>query len=242
MRIEWYVFEVCVLISLFYLLTTLMFLQEYYIRTFFFVLSRHPTLRHLAVDIDDPERPGRKTKKFIVDIRGVKTPAKTEVITASLIAFSQLFVKKDYLSDEYDLTKPEVFAAAQYQPNVVNMSMKTLFSYFSKNDIWYRLMKDFNSKGSLLAYWRYAFEMAKKYQIDYGTLPNAAEFDPEWREKRAIAIKKGALDPLNNYEHHTWCLVEEVMTCNGLRGEKEVRKYCVLFLFLFLLINFFKAI
>lgn len=189
---------------------------------FFRLLDGLPEFTYLAEEKDDPEYPpdmNRKTRVFYILLRGAYHPLKKNVLNKTLLIFSHSFIMKDY--QDADLSDPETLAKAQYEPGSVDTYLRQLFSVFSSNGIIYRKDKDFNERGDFQAYWKDTFAKTQKYRHDYGTLPNAATFDENFLVKRARAILSGVLDPLNNFEHHTWVLVEEFIFHNILRGSQE---------------------
>lgn len=188
---------------------------------FFYVLSNHPDFRFLAESIVDPEIKNVRTmiRRFYVAVRGVKTDTKKKILNYSLILFSQSFIKVDY--HDADLTDPFIFAQAQYEPNTVDMNLRCLFGIFKSRSVAYSKSDDFHQRGDFPAYWKHVFELVQKERPDYGTKPKAATFDPDFRNKRRQAIAAGIFQPLTNYTHHTWMLLEELMTVNMLRGAAE---------------------
>lgn len=192
---------------------------------FFFVLSKHPSFQFLSEIIDDPEVKGERVRRFYVAIRGVKTLTKKKLLNFSLILFSQSFIKVDYQGE--DLTDPYIFAQAQYEPNTVDMNLRCLFGVFSSKSVAYSKGQDFKQRGDFPAYWKNVFELARKLRPDYGTNRKASSFDPDFRQKRRNAIANGTFQPLTNYTHHTWMLLEEIMSVNMLRGAQEPSMLCV---------------
>jgi len=85
----------------------------------------------------------------------------------------------------------------------------------------YNRDSDFNRPRDFQAYWKQTFAAAQQQISDFGTLPNAATFDGQFRAKIRIAIKEGKLQPLTNYEHHRWILLEEFLTHNMLRASQK---------------------
>lgn len=194
---------------------------------FFFIIGKHPTFKELAEIIDNPKCPSKPIRRFYTIVKGDKEDHKKLILNATLILFSQFLIKKEFHGA--DLSDKKTFAEAQYQPNNVQVHFKVLFSVFSSEGIRYTLQKDFNERGDFLAYWRYVFDITKKYRPDYGTTPNSAQFDENWRQKRTKAIADGKLD-LNNYKHHIMVLTEELMCCFNLRGSEEVSTFPIVFL------------
>ena len=80
--------------------------------------------------------------------------------------------------------------------------------------------------GKFQAYWKYVHRITKEQRHTLETLPNKAQFDPNWQQKRL----KGAYEPKNWFnlfsddEHYVWATLENVMyewnTC-GLRGRLQ---------------------
>ena len=167
----------------------------------------------------EPDVPSQKTRQFFIQLRGIKTPVKKTILNATLVLFSTLLYKKDFLGK--NLSDPKQFAYAQYEPNYVAVQFRMLFAVFHEQGVQYKMTKDFKLKGDYLAFWRYVFAVTKKIQPEYGTRPNKACFDPLFREKQEMAIKEGKLDPYNNYDHFMMVLSEELMVCNILCGSKE---------------------
>lgn len=121
---------------------------------FFYVLSKHPNFKFLTDIIDDPELPGMTACRFYVAIRGVKKDIKKKMLNYSLI------LKKKYSGQE--LTDPEVFALAQYEPNTVDTNLCCLFGIFKNRSIVYSKGDDFKQRGDFPAYWRNVFELTRK--------------------------------------------------------------------------------
>jgi hypothetical protein len=112
-------------------------------------LRTNPKLKPLADMIPDPENPKLLKYRLYVHCSGSFSPNKQEIMNAALLQLSINYVKVEYLGKEF--TTPMEFAKAQYQPNVVAMNMRTLFSHFkSKGICCFSLAKDFNGKGTFL--------------------------------------------------------------------------------------------
>ena len=189
---------------------------------FFYVLSQRDDFRHFCdfvVDPDTPELPDRQIRLFYALLRGRPTDLKKKVLNYCLLLFSSSCVKKSH--KDQDLTDPEVFANAQYQPLSVDTMLKCLFSVFSQNGIWYKKDHHFNDTGGFPGYWKDVFAKAQQHRSDFGTRPKASTYDKQYKIKRAAAIKDGRLKPLTNYIHHTWLLLEDFLTHNMLRGSQE---------------------
>lgn len=193
---------------------------------FFYVLSCHPNFRFLCDFVQDPEYPtvAVNIRRFYVALRGIKNDVKKRMMNACLILFSQSFVKKEY--QDKVLTDPNVFAEAQYEPSTVDMYLRCLFTVFKSRSIIYCKNVDFNQRGDFPAYWKNVFELTRKLRPEYGTKANASTFDPSYRLKKKKAISEGIFNPLTNYTHHTWMLLEELMAVNMLRGAKEPAMLC----------------
>ena len=125
----------------------------------FAILSIHPDFAGLTEEIDDPDMPGTKTRRFFVFLRGVRTPLKMKVLNYALLLFSQRLTLKKY--QDQDMTNPETFAKAQYQTTTMEVMMKTLFSAFSAEGITFRFKKDFNGPGHFNAYWKNRMQTPK---------------------------------------------------------------------------------
>jgi hypothetical protein len=115
------------------------------VKRFFTVLASRTSTCQLAELVDDPELPGVKTQRFYVAIRGVRTPQKQRLLGQCLLLFSSQYRKIKF--KDADLSSPQIFADAQYQPNVIGTGFRTLFSHLHKNSIQYNLAKDFNGQG-----------------------------------------------------------------------------------------------
>lgn len=189
---------------------------------FFYVLSRHPSFSFLSETIVDPEIKNARTmvRRFYVVVQGVKTDTKKKILNYCLILFSQSFIKVDY-QDQEDLTDPFIFAQAQYEPNTVDMNLRSLFGIFKSRSVAYSKVDDFKQRGDFPAYWKNVFEQVRKHRPDYGTKSKAATFDPDFRQKHRQAMVDGYFRPLQDYNHHTYMLLEELMTVNMLRGAAE---------------------
>ena len=192
---------------------------------FFYVLSHHEKFKYLTPFIDDPECPGSiKLRTFYVCLRGLKSPMKKRILNFTMLLFSMSFVKKEF--DGQDLSDPKVFADAQYEPSTVDMFLRCLFSVFSSHGIVYRKDHDFNETGDFPGYWKDTFAKSQVQRPDYGTKSNAATFDSNYKRKRRAAIDNGTLNPLTDYDHHTWILLEDFLTHNMLRGSQEPCMVC----------------
>jgi hypothetical protein len=112
---------------------------------FFSSLACHNTAFYLAEKIPDPVNPAEKIYRLYANCRSPKAPHKKKILNWALCIFSTTLVKKEYRKK--DLSDPIVFAQAQYQPNVIDTTMKTLFAKFSSVDINYSLNHDFNGTG-----------------------------------------------------------------------------------------------
>ena len=91
------------------------------------------------------------------------------------------------------------------------------------NGINYSFSRDFNESSQVHAYWKYVFNLTKEYRHNYGTLPNKAQFDVKWFEKRDKAANDptNAFNPFSNTEHYVWAAMENLMSYYALRGCKE---------------------
>jgi hypothetical protein len=189
---------------------------------FFLVLEQHPAFKTLCDMIPDPTCNSMKRRRFHILCRGPKDPTKKRVLNFTLLLISQNLIKKEYFGRDFS-NNPQLLADAQYQPNVVTKFFRSLFKVFKDQGIVYGYGVDFDEQGDFPAYWSKTFNDTKALRpIDYAETPNAAKFDPQFREKRAKAIAHGILDPRNDYDHHTWILCEEIQICWTLRGCKEV--------------------
>ena len=169
------------------------------VKRFFIVLASRTSTCRLAELVDDPDLPGVRTQRFYVALRGVRTPQKQSLLGQCLLLFSSQYRKLAY--KVADLSSPQIFADAQYQPNVIGTGFRTLFSHFRKMSIQYALAKDFNGKGKyssflfalflfilhthshllllfiplcageMQAYWKDVFASTVKYRPKYGTCP-----------------------------------------------------------------------
>ena len=115
------------------------------VKRFFTVLASRTSTCQLAELVADPDLPGVRTQRFYVAIRGVRTPQKQKLLGQCLLLFSSQYRKIKF--KDADLSSPQVFADAQYQPNVIGTGFRTLFSHLHKNSIQYNLAKDFNGQG-----------------------------------------------------------------------------------------------
>ena len=85
--------------------------------------------------------------------------------------------------------------------------------------------------GGLLTWWKRKFGLCKELDTLYGKTPNAATFDPTFREKCLITHHNGkfpVFDGNNNRKVVNWTnfmrvLQEEVKVWYGLRSSKEPR-------------------
>ena len=181
--------------------------------------------------VPDPEMFGMKRRRFFILLRGVKTPLKKRVLNYSLLLFSQRLIKKNW--EGQSLLDPQIFADAQYEPLVSAMMTRCLFAVFSNEQIIYSQAKDFNETGDFHAYFKDVYQRTKLLRPTFATAPNASSFEPLFRQKRQAAIDSGDLDPLENYTHHTWVLLEEINSCWALRASQEVRIFYSLFILQF---------
>ena len=115
------------------------------VKRFFTVLASRTSTCQLAELVPDPDLPGVRTQRFYVAIRGVRTPQKQRLLGQCLLLFSSQYRKIAF--KDADLNSPEIFAKAQYQPNVIGTGFRTLFSHLHKMSIQYNLAKDFNGQG-----------------------------------------------------------------------------------------------
>lgn len=195
--------------------------QHAYEARFFLVLGRHAHFVPLTELINDPDMPSKKTRKFYVMLRNTMTPSKKMVLNYALLCYSQSLVKKEYVGK--DLSDPNTFAMAQYQPNSLETHFKVLFSVLKTNQIHYQFQKDFNGPGDFQAYWKHAMGVAALHRpLDYARKPNAAVPDMSQKEKIRVQLRDGRLDPYKNYEHMVMLLADKVLTTFILRGGKEV--------------------
>ena len=81
------------------------------------------------------------------------------------------------------VTHKETLADALYRPTIVNTAFKYLFSIFATTSINYKRDSDFNRPRDFQAYWKQTFAAAQQQISDFGTLPNAATFDGQFRAK-----------------------------------------------------------
>ena len=188
---------------------------------FFLVLSCHPRFKPLTEIMNDPDIPSKKTRKFYVMLRNTMTPSKKMVLNFALLCYSQSLVKKEY--EGKDLTDPQVFAEAQYQPNSLETHFKVLFSVLKRNQIHYQLQKDFNGPGDFQAYWKHAMGVAAIHRpLDYARKPNASVPDMSQKKKIRAQLEDGRLDPFNVYDDMMMVLADSVLTTFILRGGREV--------------------
>jgi len=196
----------------------------------FAALEYNKELKHLTLFMDDPECPGTQVRTLYYLCRGVCTTSKYKVMNTALIWLSQYLIKQDYLG--HDISDINIFIKAQLQPNTVATQFRMLFAAFKENSILYSLSKDFNQIGGLLAWWKRKFGICEEIDTKYGKTPNAATFDPKFREKRLIAHRNGkfqVFDGDNNRIVTNWTnfmrsLAEEVKVCCGLRSSEEPRQ------------------
>ena len=115
------------------------------VKWFFTVLASRTSTCQLAESVPNPDLPGLRTQRFYVAVRGVRTPQKQSLLGQCLLLFSSQYRKLKF--KDADLSSPEIFAEAQYQPNLIGTGFRTLFSHFRKSSIQYALAKDFNGQG-----------------------------------------------------------------------------------------------
>jgi hypothetical protein len=124
------------------------------VKRFFIVLASRTSTCQLAELVEDPDLPGVKTQRFYVAVRGVRTVQKQRLLGQCLLLFSSQYRKIAF--KDADISTPEQFANAQYQPNVIGTGFRTLFSHFRKMSIQYALAKDFNGQGKYSFFFLFA--------------------------------------------------------------------------------------
>jgi hypothetical protein len=98
--------------------------------------------------IPDPDNPRLKKYHLYVQCSGSFSPNKQEIMNATLLQLSINYVKVEFLGKEFNT--PMEFSEAQYQPNVVAMNFRALFSHFKSKGICdFSFAKDFSGKGTL---------------------------------------------------------------------------------------------
>lgn len=142
---------------------------------------------------------------FYVALSGWKTQMGQKVLKYYMVLLAQNCIKKSFI--RHNLLHPTILAAAHYEPNVLALCFQVLFGIFKQYGVMYSSTGDFNSKGDFYAVLKTKFEATQQHWPDYGTTPNAAIFDANYKVKRQQAIKSSQLDPFNvltNSPGYSW--------------------------------------
>lgn len=195
---------------------------------FFAIISCHPDLSFLADFVKCPET-NKSIQVFFLQVRGVKTMAKWNILNTCMLLFGQGFVKKEYehrIAEFHD--NKSLRAEAQYQPSTLSTAHKTLWAYFKTQSVIYE-QRDFQSQaGSFKAYWSALFKETCDVRSDYGTKPNAPFYDKNADDKILVALQNGVIKPYKILEDMQKLLVHYTLKIWKLRGQKEVRGYLLL--------------
>lgn len=196
--------------------------KQLVVARFFAIIGCHPDLAFLANLVVCPET-NKKLQHFFIQVRGVKTPAKWNVINTCMLLFGQGFVKKEFEHRIAEFhTNKKLRAEAQYQPSTLCTAHKTLFSFFKNMSVIYQ-QSDFKSQaGSFQAYWSSVFKETCEIRSDYGTKPNAPFFDKKADEKIYVALENNVIKPFESLEDMQELLVHFTLKIWKLRGQKEV--------------------
>lgn len=152
------------------------------VNEFYDCLRHHPHLSSLATLVEDPELGGLQTN-LIVRIRGMKTPAKKAIVNCCFLAFGRFYRKREYRKTDLDAADAQTQADAQYQPNVVAVTHRMIFSYFTEQSVIYGIADFKSAPGQFMAFWKYKFAEAAELRSDFGKRPNRAarEVDEEFK-------------------------------------------------------------
>ena len=77
--------------------------------------------------------------------------------------------------------------------------------------------------GGFQAYWKFVFNLCKRFCPDFRTTPHAAIFETQFHEKHLAAYHDPTndFDPYKNWSHRMAITAEELCSCFGIRGQQE---------------------
>ena len=118
------------------------------------------------------------------------------------------------------LKKSDPFAM-EFQSTTWDTNLKTLFSKFHSFNIMYNYPGDFQRPGSFVAIQNKRFAEIAKERLDFGSLPNRGEVDPNAHDKVLKAFEDKRLKPDTNWTHLMYVLNWFIGTYFMLLGEME---------------------
>lgn len=183
---------------------------------FFGYFNLEPPLKRLADLIPDPERKGIQTRRFFIETRGVKNPARYQVINHAC----KVFWVNNKIDPRHNRNDTTVRYANEKQPNTLMMEYRTIMGEFRREGIQY-VMGDFAGTGGFLSIIMNKYPTMITFRPDIGRRPNKGECDPDFDRK----IREQASPPLQPFSN-PYDLLMLIRIQMGkhfiLRGMKEV--------------------